>query len=98
MKYTSNTHEQKSDSLHTFSSPIPAIQSRVMKRLLLLIISIFMVFAAVQSTPVTQAKASAPCDMDCIEYIDPADGQCYRSCCPIEETCKIRCVIFPCDK
>ncbi len=96
MKYTSNTHEQKSDSSQAFNSTIPTIQSRVMKRLLLLVVAIFMVFAGVQSTPVTQAKASAPCEIVCTQYIDPSDGQCYVTCCPVDADCKMPCERYSC--
>jgi hypothetical protein len=96
MKHPNNKYERESDSKNSFSSYFSINQSLVMKRLLLLVISIFMVFAAAQSTPTT--KANAPCDMECTEYIDPSDGQCYRTCCPIDTTCKIRCFIMPCEK
>ncbi len=96
MKHTNNKHERESDTKNSIRAYIPAKQSIVMKRLLLLVISIFMVFAGAQSTPTTQANA--PCTMNCFEYIDPSDGKCYRSCCPADDTCKIRCFIMPCDQ
>ena len=78
MKHTNNATEQK-----------PNTRSKVMARLLLLIISTFMAFAGAQSTPTT--KASAPCDMVCTQYIDPSDGQCYIACCPADDQCKMPC-------
>ena len=95
MKYTSNKHERESDSKNSFNAYISTTQSIVMKRLLLLIISVFMVFAAAQSTPTTQASSSR-CDMVCTQYIDPTDGQCYIACCPRDEACKMPCERTPC--
>ena len=72
-------------------------KSTMVKRLLvLLMITMSLVFSGASST--LTANASAPCDMDCTKYIDPADGQCYISCCPVNEECKVRCVITPCEK
>ena len=94
MKHTNNTNEQKSNSKNSIHSYTSAIQGKVMKRLLLLIISIFMVFAGAQSTSTT--KANAPCDLVCSQYIDPNDGQCYIVCCPVDEQCKMPCERYAC--
>jgi hypothetical protein len=96
MKHTNDHHERESNNKNAFRTYQPIRQNNLMKRLLLMIIPIFMLFVGALSTPTTQA--SAPCKMECIEYIDPADGQCYQSCCPEDSTCKIRCVITPCDR
>lgn len=96
MKYTSNQHERESDSKPAVDSHISNRQGMVMKRLLFLLMAIFMTFAGAQSMPTT--KASAPCKMVCTDYIDPLDGQCYTRCCPEDSACKIRCIIMPCDR
>lgn len=86
MKYTSIKDERKSNS-----------NSTMMKRLLvLLMITMGVMLSGVQSAPTVHA--GAPCEMVCTEFIDPTDGQCYTRCCPEESTCKIRCVIMPCEK
>ena len=86
MKYTSVKDERKSN-----------IKSTMMKRLLvLLMITMSLVFSGTSSTPT--ARAGVPCDMVCSDFIDPADGQCYRTCCPENNECKIRCFTTPCDK
>ena len=86
MKYTSIKEERKSNS-----------KSIMVKHLLvLLLITMSLVFSGASATPT--AKASAPCDMVCADYIDPSDGQCYTRCCPANDECKIRCFIMPCQK
>jgi len=67
-----------------------------MKRaLLLLFLTMSILFAGVSSTAVTNAR---PCAMECKDYIDQVDGQCYTSCCPINRECGVRCFIMPCEK
>jgi hypothetical protein len=86
MMYTSIKDERKSNS-----------KSTMMKRLLVLVMmTMSLVFAGAQS--MSSAKASAPCDMVCNDYIDPSNGQCYTRCCPENPECKIRCFIMPCGK
>jgi hypothetical protein len=70
----------------------------VVKRLFLLaIISIFMVFAGVQSAPIS--KANEACELVCsAPYTDPSNGQCYVDCCPPDEKCQRRCEKRPCKK
>ena len=70
----------------------------VVKRLFLLaIISIFMVFAGLQSAPITTANEA--CEMVCsAPYIDPSDGQCYVTCCPADDKCKSPCEQRRCTK
>ena len=86
MKYTSIQDERKANSMSTM----------VKHLLVLLMITMSLMFSGASSTQT--AQASAPCDMVCNKYIDPADGQCYVSCCPASDECKIRCVITPCEK
>jgi hypothetical protein len=86
MKYASIKDELKSNSKSTM----------VKHLLVLLMITMSLVFSGASSAPT--AKASAPCDMVCTDYIDPADGQCYTRCCPADEMCKVRCVITPCGR
>ena len=86
MKYTSIKDELKSNSKNTM----------VKRLLVLLMITMSLVFSGASVTPT--AEAGAPCDMVCTDYIDPVDGQCYTRCCPENDTCKIRCVIMPCEK
>lgn len=86
MMYASIKDELKSNS-----------KSTMVKRLLvLLMITMSLVFSGTSSTPT--AKASAPCDMVCSDFIDPNDGQCYTQCCPENDLCKIRCTITPCQR
>lgn len=86
MRYTSIKDERKSN-----------INSIMMKRLLvLLMVTMSLLFSGASSSQT--AQASAPCDMVCTKYIDPADGQCYISCCPENDECKVRCIITPCEK
>jgi hypothetical protein len=75
------------------------IKSSMMKRVLFLIVAIFMVFAGAQSLPTTQANAAlvnAPCEMSCTQFIDPNDGQCKIICCPVNENCKQPCEMTLC--
>ena len=90
---TNTPGERKPDITVSLSSPIK--KRNAIKRLLMLLsLSICLLFAGAQSAPITQA--SVACDMECNEYIDPFDGQCYQVCCPANEECKIRCVLMPC--
>src|SRR5215208_3539272 len=86
MEYTHKKDERKSNSKSTM----------VQRLLMLSMITMSLMFSGVSATSIT--KASAPCDMVCTNYIDPADGQCYTRCCPADDLCKIRCVLMPCDK
>lgn len=84
--YTGTENERKSNN-----------KSNIVKRLLvLMVMAMSLAFSGIQSAPTTQA--SAFCDMVCTDYIDPSDGKCYTRCCPADETCKVRCVIMPCEK
>jgi hypothetical protein len=98
MKHTRTKNERESDSKGSFSTYSLSKQGNVMKRLLvLMMISLYLVFAGAQSAPTT--KASGGCDLVCGEpFIDPKDGRCYQMCCPADEQCKMRCELRPCDK
>jgi hypothetical protein len=98
MKYAGKNNERESDSKSVINSSYSLTkQGHVIKRLLLLVMmAISLVFAGAQSIPT--AKAGAPCDMVCNDFIDPTDGKCYRTCCPDNNECKIRCITMPCEK
>jgi hypothetical protein len=96
MKHTNEKHERESNNKNAFRTYQPTRQSNLMKRLLLMIIPIFMLFVGTQTTPTTQASTAAACDIVCVEYIDPSDGQCYIACCPRDEACKLPCERKPC--
>jgi hypothetical protein len=100
MKYTGTNNAQQSNSNHTIHSSFLTQQSSVIKRLMVLtMMTLFLVFAGFQSTPVTQASASDGCDLVCGEpFIDANDGRCYQMCCPADEQCKRACELRPCFK
>jgi hypothetical protein len=98
MKYANTSTEQQLNSNNSINSYSSTRKINVMKRLLvLLVITLFMGIAGVQSTPVT--KASSGCDFVCGDpFIDPNDGRCYQMCCPADEQCKMACELRPCFK
>ena len=92
--YNKVKNERESDSKR-FSSSLTR-QSNAMKRLLvLLLITMSLAFAGLQSTPTAQAGRF--CNLVCGEpFIDPNDGQCYQLCCPEDDSCGVRCELRPC--
>ncbi len=98
MKYTSTKDGRESDSNDSFNSYSSTKQGNLMKRLLMLLtITFFVMFAGVQSTPIS--IASGGCALVCGEpFIDPNDGQCYQMCCPENEECKRPCELRACRK
>lgn len=94
---TNKNNERESDSKSSFST-YSTKQSNVVKRLLVLVMmTICLVFAGAQATPTT--NAGGQCQLVCSEpYIDPADGQCYVSCCPADDRIKCPCERRLCDK
>jgi hypothetical protein len=97
MRYTSIKDERESDSNGFSSSHSLTKQGNVMKRLLvMLLMTICLVFAGAQSTPIAQAGAG--CELVCGEsFIDPNDGQCYQMCCPQDKECMRPCETKRCS-
>jgi hypothetical protein len=103
MKYANTNNQQQLNSNNSIQSYSSTRKVNVMKRLvLLLVITFFVGFAGIQSTPVTEASAptiSDGCDLVCGEpFIDPNDGRCYQMCCPADDMCKRACELRPCLK
>jgi hypothetical protein len=98
MRYTNTKHEHESDSNISSRTYSITRQNNLMKRLLLMMmVTMFLVFAGAQSTPTTQA--SETCNLVCgAPFIDPNDGRCYQMCCPENEECKRPCELRPCLK
>jgi hypothetical protein len=95
MSYRNTKDERESDSENSYYSPTK--QSNVKRILMLLMISMFMVFAGLQTTPTTTANVG--CNLVCGEpFIDPNTGQCVQMCCPEVEECKIPCELRPCKQ
>ena len=67
-----------------------------MKRLLvLMVMTICLVFAGIQSIP--SVKASGGCELVCGDpFINPADGHCYQVCCPEDDRCSNPCELRRC--
>lgn len=97
MRYTNIKHETESGSNYSNRSHSLTSQNKMKRLLLLMIVTMFLVFGGVQSTPVTQA--GEPCKLTCgAPFIDPNDGRCYQMCCPENEECKRPCELIPCQK
>jgi hypothetical protein len=95
--YANTNNERESDSKSSFRSNSTK-QGNVIKRLLvLMMMTICLVFAGAQATPI--ASAGGQCQLVCSDpYIDPADGQCYVTCCPADDRIKCPCERRLCDK
>lgn len=92
----STKNERELDSKGSFNFYSSTKQGNVMKRLLvLLMITICLGFAGALPTPTT--NASAFCELVCSKpFIDPNDGQCYQTCCPVDDNCGRQCELRPC--
>ena len=95
--YANKNNERESDSKSSFRT-YSTKQGNVAKRLIvLLMMAICLVFAGASSAPI--ANAGGQCQLVCSEpYIDPADGQCYVTCCPADDRVKCPCERRLCDK
>lgn len=103
MKYANTNNGQQFNSNNTINSYYPNGKINVVKRLaILFILTLFVGFAGIQSTPATEASTptvSGGCDLVCGDpFFDPNDGRCYQLCCPADELCKNPCELRPCEK
>jgi hypothetical protein len=98
MKYISTNNLTQSNNIDSFQSNRSSIAKRLF---LMMMITMFLVFAGFQSAPTTTQAAATKdgCELVCgAPFIDPNDGQCYQMCCPVDEECKRACELRPCIK